>query len=734
MVPAPVPTAVSLAARAGAARAAPADATDRIVRLLETFDDANTPQPVAGLLAGLGIARSTGYPLVRALVDTCWLEDLGRGQVRLGASARQFAFWSGKARQDPRTVAPSGRRFFPAVPRSADAPEGQPEPELLQRVDCARFRRPGPWRLGFANASLSNPWRHALLASVQHQARVYGRRIDRLSVRCADDDPAQQVRDIDALVAEGIDLLLVSVVRLDHPALERKIAALARAGLPVVAVDRSVQQAGSVVSFVTASDRIIGAISARWLAERIDGRGRVWMLSGAEGTGPAADRRAAALEVFGALPGVSIELSAHTQWQPELAFESVRDLLRSDGRPPAAVWCDSGLQGVGSLDAFVDAGYGAGRIPPHTGGDLNRMYRRALELRVPHLGVDYPAAMGAKALSTCVAVLSGHTVPRRLHTDLQCIVTRGCETGSVKADMFTDLHVRMDRPGDYVLSQGQPQRIEGFTPERDDPTPVTTVPAASRPAEARPANAGRAPHSANLAVERWHGVMQRVLAGPYHSVSALVRDCGMARATGYRLVGHLQVAGFIDRDENGELIAGEAVLRTSLRALGQGELDLRLLPCLQALRRSLDATVFAGFWRRDGTRIDLGPVMPAGERRQILHCDGSLAVVAVRPLSPPAHDGTVVARMRMRERPHLPPAGGAAARAPSAPLTQVVDVVVSPIDALPLSADPSGAGWRPVLGVWPQDLHDGLDDVARALARQGERLRRALKLPTGGTG
>ena len=68
MVPAPVPTAASLAARAGTARAAPADATDRIVRLLETFDDANTPQSVAGLLAGLGIARSTGYPLVRALV------------------------------------------------------------------------------------------------------------------------------------------------------------------------------------------------------------------------------------------------------------------------------------------------------------------------------------------------------------------------------------------------------------------------------------------------------------------------------------------------------------------------------------------------------------------------------------------------------------------------------------------------------------------------------------------
>lgn len=250
-------------------------------------------------------------------------------------------------------------------------------------------------------------------------------------------------------------------------------------------------------------------------------------------------------------------------------------------------------------------------------------------------------------------------------------------------------------------------------------------------AASRPAGAARQRHSADLAVQRWHCAMQRVLAGPYHSVSTLVRDCGMARATGYRLVGQLQAAGFIDRDENGELIAGDAALRTGLRAHGRGELDLRLLPCLQALRRSLDATVFAGFWRPDGTRIDLGPVMPAGERRQILHCDGSLTVVAVRPLSPPAEDGTVVARVRMRERPHLPAAGAAAASVPVAPLTQVVDVVVSPIDALPLGADASRADWRPVLGVWPADPHDGLGDVARALARQGERLRRALKLPAG---
>jgi hypothetical protein len=91
------------------------------------------------------------------------------------------------------------------------------------------------------------------------------------------------------------------------------------------------------------------------------------------------------------------------------------------------------------------------------------MYRLALEQRVPLIGIDYPAAMGARALSLALSCLAGEPVPRRLHTDLQCVISRGFETDSVKADVWAEQHVRWDMPGEFILSHGHAHRQDART-------------------------------------------------------------------------------------------------------------------------------------------------------------------------------------------------------------------------------------------------------------------------------
>ena len=73
------------------------------------------------------------------------------------------------------------------------------------------------------------------------------------------------------------------------------------------------------------------------------------------------------------------------------------------------------------MQAFSDAHYRAGEIPPHTGGDLNLAYKLAIRHRVPLAAMDYPPAMGAVAVETLHATLRGDWVPRSVQVASEVI-------------------------------------------------------------------------------------------------------------------------------------------------------------------------------------------------------------------------------------------------------------------------------------------------------------------------
>ena len=151
---------------------------------------------------------------------------------------------------------------------------------------------------------------------------------------------------------------------------------------------------------------------------------------------------------------------SYTDWTEAGGAEAVRKVFAEVGRAPDGVWCDSGLQGVGSVKHFLLLG---GPVPAHTGGDVNEMYRLCLKEKVPMAALDYPASMGARALSLGLEILGGGTVPRRVEVPVQVVLPRGRETPSVKAVVWAELHADWDLPGDTILSQG-PALRRGVAP------------------------------------------------------------------------------------------------------------------------------------------------------------------------------------------------------------------------------------------------------------------------------
>jgi ribose transport system substrate-binding protein len=383
------------------------------------------------LRMAMGLPRASGYRVWGDLEAAGIVSVEGR-EIRPGAVAAALI----ARHRGSEAVVPQGLR--------SGVPEG---PVRLSAPPVLRWGK--RLRIGFSNASMHNIWRVALVHSVEHAAAALGDAVDWFSVRQAEDSAERQAEDIAALVEAGADGIVVSTV--DSAAAAEPVAEAMRRGVSVVLVDRGVAEDVPQTSFVTGDDFELGRLTALWLAETLGGRGGVVMLPGREDAEPAQRRLAAAREVFATFPGI-VELGMDwTEWRRDRGRGAMDRAVARWGSRIAGVWCDSGLQGVGSLEAFVAAGM---PIPPHTGGDLNFAYKLAIRHKVKLAAVDYPPQMGARALEILHQSLSGRWVARKVSVPSAVIVTRGHASRSVKPDRWAESHVRWDLPDDLVLGSG----------------------------------------------------------------------------------------------------------------------------------------------------------------------------------------------------------------------------------------------------------------------------------------
>ena len=132
----------------------------------------------------------------------------------------------------------------------------------------------------------------------------------------------------------------------------------------------------------------------------------------------------------------------------------MRDALVAHGSRIAGVWCDSGLQAAGSIVACIEALGRHGKIPPHTGGDLNLTYKLAVRHRIPQAAVNYPPSMGIRAVEVLLDVLRGRSVPVRVNVPTELVITKGDATQSMRPDVLVDEHVRWDLPDELILATG----------------------------------------------------------------------------------------------------------------------------------------------------------------------------------------------------------------------------------------------------------------------------------------
>jgi ABC-type sugar transport system substrate-binding protein len=420
---------------------------DAAIAMLKAIIDLGGHASNNVLMDRTGLSRSSLRRIARKLADEDIL-TISRGRIGVGPIAKAlFAADCARIRLEQTQRTARGRSAGVRVMTTPDKLEGSIP--LSQPLRCDRQRQ--KLRVGFSNVSLDNPWRVALVHSAEYAASTLSYGIGRFTVRHADNNGERQAADIRGLVEDGVDGLIVSAIA--SPAVHAAIDMAMARGAEVVMVDRRLAHADPT-SFVSTSDEAIGQTTALWLAETLEGRGSVLLLPGGEEAEPAQLRLAAAQRVFSRYPGIGILDVNWTGWQRNAGFVATSQAIARFGNRISGVWCDSGLQGVGSMEAFLAAGRKAGEIPPHTGGDLNLAYKLAIKHEVKFAAMDYPPAMGFRAVEVLFASLRGHYVPKRLDVATDLVLTRNAALATMKPQAWADEHVRWDLPDNLILASG----------------------------------------------------------------------------------------------------------------------------------------------------------------------------------------------------------------------------------------------------------------------------------------
>lgn len=356
----------------------------------------------------------------------------------------------------------AGGKFYEGAPRTYLY---NPDVEVCFK-DTSQYKKDGPYTIGFSNAGLGDSWRVVMLHSLETAAAKNKDKIKKLIITDAGHDDAKQVADIQDLVSRGVDLLIVSANT--QQALDPAVSQAMDAGIPVVMMDRRVAS-DNFVTFVTASDAMMGRLFAQWIAEKLGGKGNVIMLAGQAGSSPSENREKPAREVFAQFPGIKVLETVYSDWSPVKGKQVMQAMISKYGKDINAVWSAHGLQTPGSIEAFIEAGYKDGEIPPHTTADVNGPLQLAIQHKVPMLEVGYPPAMGGISIDVALQVLAGAPVPCIYTINSQIAVSEGDNTPSITTDLrLTDLVVPNGAP-DMLITGGMGQDYDPKTYKVDYP-------------------------------------------------------------------------------------------------------------------------------------------------------------------------------------------------------------------------------------------------------------------------
>jgi ABC-type sugar transport system substrate-binding protein len=285
-------------------------------------------------------------------------------------------------------------------------------------------RTDGTYRIGFANASISNSWRVKMRDMLLEEAARLGN--IQIVETDAQDDASKMNANIESMLQQNLDAILITPVVEDavNPGIEMAFAS----GIPVIIFDRHCSTE-DFSHFVGYSDRQNGVETAKLMVEALTkkyGEPRGNLIAFDSIAGSSTDRliKEGWDEVLSRYPGIKIVARQYTDFEVSMGKSFMEDCLARfrPGEIDGFISQDGGVT-LGAFDAIDEAGRGGEGLLCTNADGINGVCRLIKEGRVYGL-TQFPCKAGADALRVAIDCIEGRA-PSTKEVMMDSIIVTG---------------------------------------------------------------------------------------------------------------------------------------------------------------------------------------------------------------------------------------------------------------------------------------------------------------------
>jgi ribose transport system substrate-binding protein len=256
----------------------------------------------------------------------------------------------------------------------------------------------GDMKITLALSTLNNPFFVEVRDGAEAEAKKQGVTLD---VVDAQNDSAQQANQLQTASSGSTKAVIVNPV--DSDAAGPSVTALNKAKIPVIAVDRTVNDA-SVDSFIASDNVAGGKQAADDLAKAIGEKGEILVLQGQAGTSASRDRGQGFAEGIKKYPGITVVGKQTANFDRATALDVTTNLLQAHP-DVVGVFAENDEMALGAIKAL---GAKAGTSVKVAGFDGEADGLKAIEDGTLSSSVaQQPAKLGALAVDQAVKAVSG---------------------------------------------------------------------------------------------------------------------------------------------------------------------------------------------------------------------------------------------------------------------------------------------------------------------------------------
>lgn len=264
-------------------------------------------------------------------------------------------------------------------------------------------------------STLNNPFFVQLKQGAQAEAKAQG--ID-LTVTDAQNDASQQANQIQNFTSQNVKTIIINPV--DSDASGPSVRAANKAGIPVLAADRTVNKAD--IATLVASDNIAGGrLAAKTLAEQLGGKGRILILQGTAGTSASRERGQGFAEGLKAYPGIQVVAEQPADFDRTKGLDVTANLLQAHSGIDG-IFAENDEMALGAVKAL---GSKAGKSVKVVGFDgtpdgLKAVQKGTLAATV----AQQPKELGTMAVQNAIKLAKGQKVDRTVKVPVKVVAAK----------------------------------------------------------------------------------------------------------------------------------------------------------------------------------------------------------------------------------------------------------------------------------------------------------------------